>query len=332
MNELIQEQIRSRLQKAGDVLVVSHVRPDGDAIGSLLGFGLALREIGKNVQIVSADGVPVAYQHLPGSDLVVKNPEGAFDLTVVLDCSDLKRVGNVLNGHHIPDINIDHHVTNLNFATYNLVDEQAVSTTEILTEYFPHWNLPITQAVATALLTGIITDTLGFRTTNMTPKALRIAADLMEKGADMPALYNQALMRRSYEAVRFWGSGLININRDGPIIWTSLMMADRKSAGYPGRDDADLINVLSSINDASIAIVFVEQPNGGIKISWRARTGLDVSRIALSYGGGGHPAAAGADIEGNIEDVRLEVLQKTKEYLASVENSNINERWEKEYE
>jgi phosphoesterase RecJ-like protein len=126
-------------------------------------------------------------------------------------------------------------------------------------------------------------------------------------------------MSRSFEAVRFWGKGLININREGPIIWTSLTIEDRKSAGYSGRDDADLINVLSSIKNASIAIIFVEQPKGSIKVSWRAQPGIDISQIALSFGGGGHPAAAGADIQGVLEEVSSDVLQRTKEYLEGVE-------------
>jgi phosphoesterase RecJ-like protein len=321
MNEFVDDQIQQALESANSLLVVSHIRPDGDAIGSLLGLGLALREIGKEVQMVSADGVPAAYQHLPGGDLVIKHPKGTFDMVIVLDCSDLKRVGNALNGYHAPDVNIDHHVTNLNFAKYNLVDKKAVATTEILAVNFSKWNLPITQSIATVLLTGLLTDTLGFRTSNMTPQALRVAADLMELGADMPELYSQVLIQRSYEAVRFWGRGLTNINRDGSIIWTSLTLEDRKSAGYSGRDDADLINVLSSINDALIAIIFVEQPKGGIKVSWRAQPGYDISHIAQFFGGGGHPAAAGAEIPGSVGDVIGDVLQKTTEYLDSVEQT-----------
>lgn len=319
MNEVVHKQIQKELEAANNVLVVSHVRPDGDAIGSLLALGLALQEIGKNVQIISADGVPSVYQHLSGSDLVVKQAKSTYDIVVVLDCSDFKRTGPVLNGNQIPDVNIDHHVTNLSFAKYNLIDDQAVATTEILAEYFPKWNLPFTQPIANAMLTGMITDTLGFRTTNMTPRALRVVAQLMEMGADLPSLYSQALMRRSFEAVQFWGKGLSNINRDGPVVWTILTLEDRKSVGYPGRDDADLINVLSSINDALIAVIFVEQPGDAIKVSWRAQSGIDISKIAVSYGGGGHPAAAGAEIQGNLEDVSKDVLYKTKLYLGQNE-------------
>jgi phosphoesterase RecJ-like protein len=138
----------------------------------------------------------------------------------------------------------------------------------------------------------------------------------MDAGADLPRLYTQALAQRSYEAVRFWGAGLQQIQRDDGLVWTTLTMDDRMSVGYGGRDDADLINVLSSIQDAKIALIFVEQQNGSVKVSWRGQPGVDVSKIALRFGGGGHAAAAGAEIRGGLEKVRSTVLQATKSLLS----------------
>jgi len=296
-------------------LVATHVRPDGDAIGSLLGLGLALRQAGKSVQMLSSDGVPASYRHLPGSQDVIQRPEGDFDLTIVLDCSDPDRAGKNFNSYNPPDLNVDHHVTNLLFARLNLVDTTAVATAEILADNLAHWDLPMTPDVAAALLTGIITDTLGFRTSNMTPKALRWAANLMETGADLPDLYQRSLVVRSFEAMRFWAAGLARLEREGPIVWTTLSMADRQGTGYPGRDDADLINELSAITDAAVAIVFVEQPNGNVKVSWRAQPGIDVSAIALKFGGGGHPSAAGAEVEGSLDDVRQRILLETRQIV-----------------
>ncbi|HEX7973100.1 MAG TPA: DHHA1 domain-containing protein, partial [Anaerolineales bacterium] len=170
----------------------------------------------------------------------------------------------------------------------------------------------VTQPVAAALLTGLITDTLGFRTSNMNPRALRLAADLMEQGVDLPELYRQALFQRSFEATRYWGYGLRQLQREGRLAWTSLTQADRQAVGYPGRDDADLINILSSIEDVDVVVIFVEQPNQHVKVSWRAQPGFDVSQVALSFGGGGHPAASGADVSGSIEEVRPRVLDSTR--------------------
>ena len=146
----------------------------------------------------------------------------------------------------------------------------------------------------------------------MTPKAIRLVADLMEAGIDMPYLYEKSLMSKSYEAIRYWGCGLSQLQRDGRIVWTSLKLDDRREIGYPGRDDADLINVLSKIKDCDIAVIFVEQPDHKIKVSWRARPGFDTSKVALSFGGGGHTAASGAEIEGSLEEVQENVLRATR--------------------
>jgi phosphoesterase RecJ-like protein len=325
MNPEVVDAIGRRFREAKRILLVSHVRPDGDAVGSLLGLGLSLQEAGKHVQMVLNDGVPANLRYLPGSEQVAHSSDGPVDLVVTLDCSDLKRAGNALNGYSPPDVNIDHHVTNLNFGRLNLVDPTAVATAEILAETLPTWDLPLTQPVATALLTGLITDTIGFRTSNMTPKALRVAASLTETGVDMPELYNQALAQRSYEAVRFWGAGLQHLERLGPIVWTTLTMEDRKSAGYGGRDDADLINVLSTIEDALVVLIFVEQPGGAVKVSWRARPGIDISPVALRFGGGGHPAAAGAEVRGSLEEVRAIVIDATQELLATTLQKKVDE-------
>ncbi len=315
MNEALLSQAGQLIQRAQRCLVVCHVRPDGDAIGSLLGLGLALQAAGKQVQMISEDGIPLTYRHLEGSQQVLHKPVGEFDLAIVVDCSDLERAGAALGSARQPEINIDHHATNLNFARINLVDVSATATAEIIAEALPVWGLPLTQPVAAALLTGLITDTIGFRTANMTPRTLRLAADLMEKGANLPELYRQALVNRTFEAVRFWGAGLSRLERSDRLVWTKLTLDDRRAAQYPGRDDADLINILSAVDGADIAMIFVEQPNGRVKVSWRAQPGYDVSQIAVSLGGGGHPAASGAEIAGEIDEVQTKVVELTRPLL-----------------
>jgi phosphoesterase RecJ-like protein len=165
------------------------------------------------------------------------------------------------------------------------------------------------------LLTGLVTDTIGFRTENVTAPVLRLAADLMEAGADLAEIYRRSLVDRSFEAVRLWGAGLGRIERSGRLVWTSLTLDDRRLARYPGRDDADLINILSSIDGADIAIIFIEQPNGRVKVSWRAQPGYDVSKLALSLGGGGHAAASGVEIPGTLPEVSRAILDLTRPLL-----------------
>ncbi len=166
------------------------------------------------------------------------------------------------------------------------------------------------------MLTGLITDTLGFRTLNMNPKAFRQAADLMEKGAYIPDLYYRALISRSFKAAQYWGKGLATLERDGQMVWAELRLKDRKAVEYHGNDDADLINILSSIKKSPVAIIFVELPKGMVKVSWRARgKKWDVAEVASEFGGGGHRAAAGATIEGLLEEIKDRVLRATREIL-----------------
>jgi phosphoesterase RecJ-like protein len=174
---------------------------------------------------------------------------------------------------------------------------------------------PITLPVAEALLTGLVTDSLGFRTSNSSPRTLRIAAELMEKGANLQELYRKAMLEKSIEAVRYWGRGLSRIQKEDRLVWTSLTLEDRTLADYPGRDDADLVNILSRIRDTDVCVVFVEQTDGTVKVSWRAQPGFDVAQIAVQFGGGGHKPAAGAEIKGDLARVEAEVLDATRKSL-----------------
>lgn len=312
----IVEAIKGRLATAQNVLIASHVRPDGDAIGSLLGMGLALQGNGKQVQMVLADGVSSSFRHLEGVDQIKTKIDGSFDTFIAVDCADFRRTGKPFESAGQPDINIDHHITNENFGKLNLIEGREVATAAILTRHLPEWGFRIDKPVAAALLTGIITDTLGFRTSNITPEALRLTATLMETGVDMPDLYMRSLVRRSYQAARYWGSGLSNLERRNGIVWGTLTLADRKATGYSGNDDADLINVISAIDNFKVGMIFVEQIGQRVKISWRAlENGVDVSPVAKHFGGGGHAAAAGADVEGELDEVKKTVISRTQEML-----------------
>jgi len=316
MDESLNKAIKERLAVADRIVVAAHVRPDGDAIGSLLGLGLALQDAGKQVQMVLADGISASFRHLQGSDQVRTAPEGEFDTFITVDCADFARLGKSFEQVRKPDINIDHHVTNEKFGTLNVIAPEQVATAAILTDHLHAWGLKITQPIAAALLTGIVTDTLGFRTLNMTPEALRQAATLMEYGVDLPDLYMRSLVRRSLASAKYWGAGLSNLESEHGMVWATLTIADRKKAGYGGNDDADLINIISAIEGNKVGMIFVEQNVGRVKVSWRAlESGIDVSQVAKHFGGGGHTAAAGADIDGELAVIRQNVIEATREKL-----------------
>ena len=308
--------IKERLEKAKNIVIASHVRPDGDAIGSLLGLGLALKDAGKSVQMVLVDGVPASYKHLEGSNLVVNKPNGEHDTFITVDSADFKRVGKIFEDFGQPDINIDHHKTNENYGKLNLIEAEEVATAAILANHLPEWGYTITKPIAAALLTGIITDTLGFRTSNTNPSALRVCADLMETGVDMPDIYMRSLVKKTFVAAKYWGAGLSNMEHKDGIVWSTLTLEDRQRIGYGGNDDADLINMISAIDGHKVGMIFVAQSDNHVKISWRAlERGVDVSQVAKHFNGGGHAAAAGADIPGSMDEIQPIVLKTTRDML-----------------
>jgi phosphoesterase RecJ-like protein len=311
------QKVKELLTQAKSVVVVSHIRPDGDAVGSLLGFGLALLHAGKQVQMVLEDGMPEKYEFLAGAEHVTRSIDQPFDTLIVVDCSDRERTGTVLEGLKAPDLVVDHHKTNLAFGGLNVVEPKAVATSAILAEKLPLWGLNVDRDVAESLLTGILGDSIGFRTSNMNPETLRIAADLMQKGADLPRIYQKTLLSRSISELRYWPRGLTDIHFEDGLLWTTLTLDDRIKSGYPDNDDADLINLLTSVSGFYIVVLFIEQDRDRVKVSWRSTENIDVSQIAFEYGGGGHAAAAGADIRGSLEAVIEDVLTKTKKLLGN---------------
>jgi phosphoesterase RecJ-like protein len=237
-------------------------------------------------------------------------------LIISVDTADEKRLGVPIDKlPHSIDVNIDHHVSNAFFGKINIVDVTAAATTQVLYAVLKELKINITNEIAINLLTGLVTDTIGFRTENVTSEVIRLVAELQDLGAPLSHIKHEALYQRTYPALRYWGYGLSRLEIDKGVAWTKLKLMDREEAGYAGYDDADLINLLSNIENTSIAVIFIEQPGGKTKVSWRAKSGVNVSRLAETFGGGGHEAASGAMIVGNLEDVMRDVLTATFEML-----------------
>lgn len=314
MNPDIHAMIASKLNACQKPLILSHIRPDGDAIGSIIGLGLALKNSGKSPQLVLEDGLPAKYRFIQGSEMVASKVKGEFDLVITLDCSDQNRLGEIGKDLEI-DINIDHHVTNEEFATLNLIEPDFPATAEILADNLPDWGFELDINIANALLMGILTDTIGFRTSNVRPETLRQSAKLMELGADLGEIYLHSLVTQSFPASLLWGKALSRLVKENGLVWTMITLDDRKEAKYSGRDDADLTNILSSIEGSDMAILFNEQNDGKVKISWRSNAPYNVSWVAQQFGGGGHPPASGAEVEGSLEEVVKKILEFTKQYM-----------------
>ncbi|MEA4812894.1 MAG: DHH family phosphoesterase [Anaerolineaceae bacterium] len=314
MSQTTDIKIKNALGEANLFTVVSHIRPDGDAIGSMLALGTALKNAGKKVHFVLQDKPGSRYDYLVNfAEIMHTMPQDAGYL-IVVDCSDAQRTGEILGGRK-PDLVIDHHKTNAEFGIINLIEPDTEATCLVLAQHLPAWGFSVDSGVANALLTGIVADTIGFRTSNTSPNCLKKAAELMEAGANLAFVYQRVLLSRSLEELRYWGQGLSKLNLDDGLLWTSLSLADRMRAGYEGNDDADLVNNMTTVSDMFIAVICVEQSEDRTKVSWRSREGFDVSALAREFGGGGHAAAAGADLSGDLQSVMDRVLARTRQYL-----------------
>ena len=300
-----------RISDADRVLAICHVSPDGDAIGSLLGLGLALQKMGKRVVMACSDPVPVMYRHLPHWDEIVRSPSGDFDLVVSLDCSDLERLGKAYDAAAlagVPIVNIDHHATNVNFGVVNWVDTTAAATAQMLARLLDVLGVPLDREIATCLLNGILTDTLGFRTPSTTPQVMETAIELMNAGASLSQLADRIFNHRPLATIRMWSMALQNLHLEGRVLWSQITQDIRRYVGYEENGDAGLVNFLNTANEADIAVVFDEMADGRVNVSMRAGPGYDVSQVALALGGGGHPQAAGCTLFGPLEEVREKVL------------------------
>lgn len=300
-------------------LLICHIAPDGDAIGSLTGLGRALRHEGLEPIMACSDPVPACFNYIPYVGAIVQDVSASFDLVISLDCSDLKRLGHfpqMPTFRSVPLLNIDHHLTNLDFGDVNLVDPHASSAAEVVLRLLEYMALPLDAELATCLLTGIVADTRGFRTSNVTIQVMDAALRLMKAGASLPYVTHHTLDRRPTTAIRLWGATLAQLHIEDRVIWTSIPLAMRRTAGYAGNGDAGLVSFLVSGDDADVAVVFVERKDSRIEVSLRAVPGFDVAQVALQLGGGGHALAAGCNLPGPLGEAQARVMATLRANLA----------------
>lgn len=312
-------ELAAQLAQASSVLVVSHISPDGDAIGSLLAMGAVVDHFDRPVTLGIADALPDLFRFLPGHQRIVRQAAGSFDLVIALDASDERRLGDLYSQHASQArtiINIDHHTTNVRFGAANWIDPRAAATSEMLYQLAVTLAVPLSPQLATYLLTGIVTDTRGFRTSSTTPATLAVAADLMSRGASLYQISELTLERRTLASLRLWGDALRRTQRHGRVVWSQLTAADRARCGVSDNSgDTGLSGFLATANEADVAILFTER-NGSVEVSMRARPGFDVAEAALALGGGGHPQAAGCTVPGPLPEARRQVMAAVDASLA----------------
>jgi phosphoesterase RecJ-like protein len=271
--------------------------------------------LGKTPTMACESPPPRKFSFLPDFDKIVSATEPyLYDLVIGLDCSDTARLGKIYDAKRmdgVPLINIDHHVTNLLFGDVNLVNSQTASTAEVVLSLLDHLGVPLDQdgaGIALCLLTGVVTDTMGFRTSNVTPQVMANAIRLMEAGASLSEITHYVFNQRPVVELSLLGRGLSQTQTEGALAWSEIALADRHACGHMGSSDAGLVDMLVRTREIHVAAVFSEMEDNQVDISFRADPGFDVAQLALSLGGGGHPAASGCKISGSLEAAKARVL------------------------
>ncbi|PJF21031.1 MAG: hypothetical protein CUN56_13155 [Phototrophicales bacterium] len=303
---------------AESILIVTHIDPDGDAIGSLLGLMNGLKSLGKRVVGAVDAGVPALFHFLPGADEIQPKLErGEWDLMISTDASDEKRtglVGDYGRAHSRAVINLDHHATNILFGDVYLVDSTACSAAEVVLRWFEQMELPLTREIAMPILTGIVTDTMGFRTSSVTAQTLEYAKTLMSAGASLTEITARVLDNRNFQTISLWKRALATTElHEGGIISSVITQADFTEVGTTEQSDQGLVGFLIKVEEAMMSVVFKELPDSKVNISMRAKPGFDVSQVAFGLGGGGHQQAAGATVEGELLAVKAQVIALLQE-------------------
>ena len=311
------------LKEAGDVALACHVNPDGDALGSLLAVSLGLRKLGARTWPswgTTPLTMPPAYAFLPGADALVQPGDVPdVDVFVALDCGAADRLGDLEDKAKAAPVlvNVDHHPGNENFGTHNVVVTHASSTAELAAHLLTDAGVDFDRAIATALYTGVVTDTGRFQYSNSTPDTLRLAADLLERGVSAPEVAIEVFESAPYGFLKLTGRVLDRavLFEEERFIYSWVERSDLEETGVAMDETEKLIDVIRATNVADVAAIFKEQPGGEYRVSLRSKGPVSVGAIARSRGGGGHELAAGftaADVHEAARSVRDELAGTRK--------------------
>ena len=306
------------LQMARRPLLVAHISPDGDALGSLTALGYLLYRMGKDPILACQDKAPHTFKFLPFYERITQDLNNVnADLMIALDCSDPSRMGSIYDDPQFADLPlvvIDHHITNVFFGDINWVEPNCCATAGLVFHLTKALDEPLDQPLATSLLTGIVTDTRGFRTSNVTPEVMSITSELLAAGAPLAEITERTLDSRSMAMIQLWGRVLDTVSLEDGVISATNTIDMRTDLGGLIRTEG-LVSFILGAEDAQVSVVFTELPEGKIECSFRARPGYNVAHVAFDFGGGGHPPAAGCTIDGDLPTVKRQVLDKLKEVV-----------------
>ncbi|PYM06251.1 MAG: bifunctional oligoribonuclease/PAP phosphatase NrnA [Verrucomicrobia bacterium] len=310
-------EIGRALREHNKFAVLSHVRPDGDALGSTLALALSLKELGKEVRAWNEEGMLEKYNFLAQAELLTEPPNTPedFDVAIALDTAVQNRLGTTTTAVRSAKlwINIDHHPSNPRYGDLVYIDPTAPATGQILFELLTNQKFPITPAIAENLYAAISTDTGSFQYPNTTVRTFEIAAELVRCGVEVgriSQLLYENFPRRRIELLRDL-LATMRFGCDGKLAYFSLSQASALALGVIPEDNEGLIDHLRAIQGVVVAIFFEELTDGKVRVSMRSKNeAVDVCAICTQFGGGGHVLAAGARVRGTLPEVEKKIVEQ----------------------
>jgi bifunctional oligoribonuclease and PAP phosphatase NrnA len=305
LDPMLVAQAMELIGPAQRIALLAHEHPDGDCLGSALGFAHILRQLGKTCVAACADPVPHSFQFLPGSEqLQTSLGDENFDLVIALDAGELSRYG-ALYEHHKPFLdqatilNMDHHISSNGCGKVNIIDPTCAATAELLVLFQQQTKLPLTQEAAICLLTGLITDTSSFQYPSTTARTMEAGAELLRAGAVAETIVKPIFRSRPFSHSRLMAAVINNAqtSANGRLIWSYVTEQTVEQAGASGDEDDNFSGMLRDIEGVQIAAFFKNYHNEPqTRVSLRSSEPYNVAEICMTLGGGGHPRAAGATI------------------------------------
>lgn len=312
------DNIIEEIDKAKNIVILTHEMPDGDAIGSSLALYNGLKQIGKNVDVIIPEYSNV-FEFLPNSSEIKKEgKQDKYDLAIALDCGDIKRLNGFANYFEDADvkISIDHHSANTMFADYNFVNPTAPACSQILIIVLDALGVKIDKEIGTCLLTGIITDTGGFKYQGVTAETFEFAAELLNRGVNVSSIYKkvlQTLSKPSFE-LRRRAINRLEFLGNGKITFTYITKKDEEEVNAENNDHDGIVEMGRDIEGVEVSILLREKEDG-YKISLRSNEYVNVSDICLMFSGGGHIRAAGGSINLPFEQAKEKIVEECKKHL-----------------
>lgn len=312
------DEILKEIKDAEKIVILTHESPDGDAIGSSLAFKLMLEELGKNADVIIPE-YPRLFNFLPEYEQVKKESDlKKYDLAISVDCTGVKRLaGKEYFENAKRTIVIDHHGSNSMFGDLNYVNPVSPACCEILAGMFEYFQIDITKKIGTCIMTGIITDTGGFRHSGINPETFEFTAELIRKGVNIPDIYKRTL--RTVTKANFLLTKRVmdrmEILEDGKVTFTYITLQDEEEVGAEPGDHEGLVEIGRDIEGVEVSIFIRQREESLYKISLRSGNIVNVSDVCLMFGGGGHPRAAGANVQGNVKQVKEKVLKEVRKAL-----------------